>query len=456
MADPAFTRRIDEEALDCYLATGYVPGSRCILQGVQKLPAAHALSFDLQTGAGKLWQFWQIPETSEIVESDADEAHLVEKLDSLLEDAVRRQLYTDVPVGVLLSGGVDSSLITAMAVRSSPRVKTFTVRFVGYAKYDETEHARRIADCFGTEHLELEAEPDSVDLLSMLARQFDEPMIDSSMIPTYLVSKLIRQHCTVALGGDGGDELFGGYSFYDRLLRMQDRIRSVPKFARAAVARAASALLPLGFKGRNWMQELDVDLTTGLPLVTCYFDQPSRRRLLNRNGSWNAVAEPIQRARIPPSGDLLDRATRMDFENYLAEDILVKVDRASMLNSLEVRCPMLDYRLIEFAFREVPSRLKASPSQRKILLKRLADRLLPPSFDKHRKQGFSIPLDEWLRSDRWRKFFMDVLLDPGQTTFNHDVIRQVFMRHANGYANGERLFGLVLFALWQREYKVAI
>jgi asparagine synthase (glutamine-hydrolysing) len=455
MANPGFERRIDEEALDCYLAAGYVPGSRCILGGVQKLPPAHALTFDLKTSSIKSWRYWQIPEPCESAATEGDQTLLLERVEELLEDAVTRQLYADVPVGILLSGGVDSSLVTAMAVRSVPHVKTFTVRFSGHDKYDETEHARRVAQHFATEHLELEAEPDSVELLPMLARQFDEPMIDSSMIPTYLVSKLIRQHCTVALGGDGGDELFGGYSFYDRMLRMRDRVRCVPKFARAAVAGAASSL-PLGFKGRNWMQELNVDLTTNLPLVTCYFDQTSRRHLLNRNGSWKAVAEPIQRARIPESADLLDRATRMDFENYLAEDILVKVDRASMLNSLEVRCPMLDYRLIEFAFSEIPSRLKASASQRKILLKKLGDKILPATFDKQRKQGFSIPLDEWLRGDRWRKFFMDVLLDPGQTAFNHELIRRTFARHDKGYANGERLFGLVLFALWQREYKVTI
>jgi len=454
-ADSQFSPHIDLEALDCYLASGYVPGARCIVTGVRKLPPAHGLVFDLKSGEAQTWRYWHLPTRAPESMAGADENELIDELESLLDDAVRRQLYADVSVGVLLSGGVDSSLVTAMAVRSGAKVSTFTVRFTGYGKYDETVHARRIAEHFDTDHTELEAEATSVELLPELARQFDEPMIDSSMIPTYLVTRLIREHCKVALGGDGGDELFGGYSFYDRLLRMQTRVNKIPMIARKAAASAA-AILTTGFKGRNWMRELGVDLRAGLPLVTCYFDQSARARLMGRNGSWKNVAESIQRGRIPESSDLLDRATRMDFENYLPEDILVKVDRASMLNSLEVRAPMLDYRIIEFAFGKVPSSLKASATSRKILLKKLGDRVLPPAFEKQRKQGFSIPLDDWLRASRWREYFREVLLDRGQTVFNHRFVEHLFGRHAGGYRNGERLFGLVLFELWRREYAVTI
>ena len=186
----------------------------------------------------------------------ADEAALLDELEALLEDAVRRQLVADVPVGVLLSGGVDSSLVTAMAVRATPKVKTFTIRFPGYGQYDETKHARLIARHFATEHVELEAAETTVDLLPLLARQFDEPMVDSSMIPTYLVSRLTREHCTVALGGDGGDELFGGYPHYNRLLWMEQKLGRIPLRLRLALARAAEALLPVGLKGRNWLQGL--------------------------------------------------------------------------------------------------------------------------------------------------------------------------------------------------------
>jgi len=200
MAEPTLPRHIDPEALDCYLAMGFVPGERCMLQGVKKLPPAHALVFDLKNGQARLWRYWQLPELDATAKTGlADEAALLDELEALLEDSVRRQLVADVPVGVLLSGGVDSSLITAMAVRATSKVKTFIIRFPGYGDYDETEHARLIARHFATEHVELEAAESTVDLLPILARQFDEPMVDSSMIPTYLISRLIRQHCTVAL-----------------------------------------------------------------------------------------------------------------------------------------------------------------------------------------------------------------------------------------------------------------
>lgn len=458
MADPALPRRIDPEALDCYLTMGFVPGKRCILQGVEKLPPAHALVFNLESGQSRLWRYWQLPEWGASASPMlADEAALLEELETLLQDAVGRQLMADVPVGVLLSGGVDSSLVTAMAVRASPKVKTFTIRFPGHGQFDETQHARLIARHFGTEHVELEAGESSVDLLPVLARQFDEPMVDSSMIPTYLVSRLVRQHCTVALGGDGGDELFGGYLHYNRLLAIQQTLGRIPRILRVPVARAAGALLPAGFKGRKWLQGLDVDLHRGLPQIAASsFDRPFRRSLMTRNGQWSLVAESIYDEKIPRTADMLERATRMDFGNYLPEDILVKVDRASMLNSLEVRAPLLDYRLIEFAFGKVPSHLKATATGRKLLLKKLTARLLPPEFDQHRKQGFTIPLSSWLESGPWEKFFRDILLSSDSTLFARRAIRKLLDGQARGLANGERLFGLVLFELWRREYQVLI
>ena len=457
MADPSLIRRIDPVALDCYLAMGFVPGERCMLQGVKKLPPAHALVFDLNNGQSRLWCYWHLPELDASAAVDqADEIALLDELEALLENAVYRQLVADVPVGVLLSGGVDSSLVTAMAVRATPKVKTFTIRFPGYGQYDETEHARLIARHFGTEHVELDAGESTVDLLPLLARQFDEPVVDSSMIPTYLVSRLVREHCTVALGGDGGDELFGGYGHYSRLLWMQQKLRRIPRNLRLPVAKAAEALLPVGFKGRNWLQGLEADLQGGLPLIASYFDRSTRRRLMAGQGAWELVAERIREQRIPKSTNLLQRATRMDFENYLAEDILVKVDRASMLSSLEVRAPLLDYRLTEFAFGRVPAHLKATATSRKVLLKKLTARILPPEFDQHRKQGFSIPLASWLQSGPWQAFFREVLLGSDNTLFSHKVVGKLLAGQTRGRANSERLFALVLFELWRREYQISM
>ena len=457
MADPALPRRIDPEALDCYLAMGFVPGERSMLHGVKKLPPAHALVFDLNNGQSRLWRYWELPQLSDsAAKGAADEAGLLDELEALLEDAVRRQLVADVPVGVLLSGGVDSSLVTAMAVRTAPKVKTFTIRFPGFGQYDETEHARLIARHFGTEHVELVATESTVDLLPLLARQFDEPVVDSSMIPTYLVSHLVREHCTVALGGDGGDELFAGYAHYNRLLWLQKHLGGMPQNLRLAVANTAEVLLPVGFKGRNWLQGLGVDLRTGLPLIFSLFDRDARRRLMARHSAWELAAERIREERIPESADLLQRATRMDFGNYLAEQILVKVDRASMLNSLEVRAPLLDFRLIEFAFGKVPSRLKATAGSRKILLKKLAARVLPREFDQQRKQGFSIPLASWLQSGPWKAFFRETLLGSDNTLFDRKEVSRLLAGQATGRVNSERLFALVLFELWRREYQISM
>jgi len=454
LADPALPRRVSSEALDCFLAAGYVAGERCILHGFNKLPPAHALLFDLKTGVSNRWCYWRLPELDRS-EGPWDEVALLEELEVLLEDAVRRQMVADVPVGVLLSGGVDSSLITGMAVRVSSQVRTFSIGFPGHGTLDETKHARLIARHFGTEHTELVAQPSTADLILSLVRQFDEPMADSSMIPTWLVSHLVGQHCTVALGGDGGDELFAGYSEYSRLLRMRKHLMRIPGFLRHGVSVAAEHWLPVGLKGRNYLQRLDMDLTDSLPLLARLFDRTTRRQLMRGYPGYCLVAEDICFKPIPDERDLVQRATRMDFGEYLAEDILVKVDRASMLNSLEIRAPLLDYRLIEFAFGRVPSPLKATVTDSKILLKRLASRVLPPKFDKKRKQGFSVPLAQWLKCGPFRDLVWDTLSTP-DCLFDRKTVQSLLKGQGRGFSNGERLFALVQFELWRRAYQVTI
>ena len=454
MADPLLSREIDPEALDCYLTMGFIPGERCILRAGRKLPPGHALLFDLDGATSQVWRYWRLPEpAAESGTTIAAEAQLLDELETLLSDAVRRQLVADVPVGILLSGGVDSSLITALAARAVRKVRTFTMRFPGHGGFDETEHARLVARHFATEHLELEMGDSTVELLPLLARQLDEPMVDSSIIPTYLISQLVRRHCTVALGGDGGDELFGGYFHYTRLLKMQRTVGRLPRPMRLSLARTAGHLLPLGFRGRNWLQALAVDLEDGLPLIAHHFDSRSRRQLIKDRNEWRPVGEDIRARSVPRTPSLLERATRWDFENYLAEDILVKVDRASMLNSLEIRAPLLDYRVIEFAFGKVPLHLRATSNDRKILLKRLAARILPPQFDRRRKQGFSIPLASWLRQGPWRRFFREVLLGSDTSLFDRKALAHVLDGQAKGRANSERLFALVMLELWRREYQ---
>ena len=445
-----FDKKIDLKSLDLFLGLGYVPGSSCIAEGFNKLAPGTAMIFDLNNGKLSNWKYWTPPDFI----GGMNEDDLEQRLEELLEDAVAKQLIADVPVGVLLSGGLDSSLITALASRHSSKVKTFSIRFPGHGKMDESEHARLIARYFNTEHIELSAEPQTADLITVLSKQFDEPIIDSSMIPTFMVSQLVKKHCSVALGGDGGDELFGGYSHYSRVLFLEKYMENIPYWLRSSLGKFAGEILPLGFKGRNYFIELGADFNSGVPLLASYFDIKARTRIM-RNFDSSFIPSIDLISNVGVEGDLLERLTRADFRNYLAEDILVKVDRSSMLNSLEVRAPFLDHRIIEFAFSKVPSNLKSSTSDRKILLKRLATRLLPPEFDLKRKQGFSIPLNTWLKSGPYKELFWDVLTS-NDCIFEKKYVIDLLQSIDKGYSNSERLFGLVNFELWRKHYNFNI
>ena len=453
LKNPEIERKINHNALDCYLFSGYVPKDLCILKGFKKLPPAHSMVFCMRSGELEINEYWKLPDFDN--SSKVSVNNLLEELEFLLADAVKKQLVSDVPVGVLLSGGVDSSLITALSVRSADKLKTFTVRNPDDNGLDETEHARLIANYFETEHIELEASEPDVTLLTTLAKHFDEPLADSSMIPTFLVSRLVRNHCTVALGGDGGDELFGGYGHHSRLLWMEKYLKPLPYFMRKGIGRLGTRVLPVGYKGRNWLGALKINLDSGLPLIASLFDYRSRLRLVPSLKYNDQSAEQIFQLNIPESDDLLQRVTRMDFKNYLAEDILVKVDRASMANSLEMRAPILDFRLIEFAFAKVPRELKASTSNKKILLKKLTERLLPKNFDRNRKQGFSVPLNQWLIKGPSRDFFNDVLT-MSSCMFDKRVTKELLDGIDRGRSNSERLFALIIMELWRQEYKVSL
>ena len=450
MKQPDLPKKIDMDALDCYLGMGYAPGKKCILEGYNKLEAAHILSFDLNTSAIKLSKYWELPEYSNIKPAPSMEDLSIE-LEKLLEDSVSRQLEADVPVGILLSGGVDSSLLTALASKNSSKVKTFTIGMPGHKDLDETSYARLIANHFGTDHLELPIEESTADLLPILAKQYDEPMVDSSMIPTYLVSKLVREHCKVAIGGDGGDELFGGYQHYRRILKMKNRVKYCPTVIRRIVSTSATNLLPAGFKGKNWLQGLSVDFEKGTPQIAYYFDHRLRKKLLSNYQNHLSVSEEIRNKFLSTDSDIIQRATKLDFNTYLKDDILVKVDRASMLNSLEIRAPFLDQRVIEFAYKSVPSDYKVNNKSEKILLKYMASKILPTNFDLKRKQGFSIPLGSWLKSGPYRDMFNDILLS-SDCVFDKKVISSLLNGQDMGLNNSERLFSVFMFELWRKEY----
>tara|TARA_B110000977_G_scaffold200611_1_gene291779 strand:+ start:2547 stop:4418 length:1872 start_codon:yes stop_codon:yes gene_type:complete len=445
-------REIDRSSLDCYLLFGFVPGARCIYSGINKLESGSYLNFNTLSGKYSSKKYWVLPALTPINVTSDYKNTLLGEFESLFEDSIAKQLEADVPVGVLLSGGLDSSLVTAVAARFTDSLKTFNVRFPGFGKLDETEHARNIARHYGTDHVELVANAPSPELLLDLASQFDEPIIDSSMIPTYLVSQEVRKHCKVALGGDGADELFGGYSHYERLLQFQKFTKYLPFGIKKKITMLLSAVLPDDFQGSNWLQSFSYNYKYETPLVASYFNSQRRENLLGDSYLQGRVnAEKIYREYCSEGEDLLSRATRTDFSSYLTEDILVKVDRASMMNSLELRSPFLDHRIIEFAFSKIPSNLKVNRSNKKVFLQDYARKILPDSYSFGRKQGFSIPLNTWLKKGPFKDFFYETLRD-SECIFNRCEVEKILKENARGRDNGEKIFGLVMFELWRKSY----
>ncbi len=444
------TGQIDLQALNHYLSLGYVPGDMCLFAGVNKLAPAHCGRLDLASGAVSIRRYWSLP-THQPAASVEGEA-LAQEAGALIEDSVRLRLVADVPVGVLLSGGLDSSLVVAAAARvSSTPVETFTVALPGSA-LDEAHHAQKVASFFGTRHHVLPLDKPSLSLLDGLAPYIDEPIADSSILPAWLVFGLARKKVTVALGGDGGDELFGGYSDYMTSYADARRWGAVPAPMLRGLATAA-ALLPAGVRGRNRLSSLRGGPFQQLIWGRPYFDSSLRRRILKPAaaellGTALEAPEQFLLARFNQGADPLDAMTRTHFGSVLPDDFLVKVDRASMMHSLEVRAPMLDHRLIEFTFGRVPSHWKVSGTESRRLQRLLAKQWLPQDLDVNRKQGFSIPINEWLREEGEAGLMarMGGLPD----IINMEEVQRLVRGHIAGRANGGRLFSLIMLAIAMR------
>lgn len=434
-------------ALNHYLAFGYVPQELCIVEGVKKLPPAYAARLENSSFAFKTWRYWDLPENRPDPGSDGES--LATETGRLIEDSTRLRMRADVPVGILLSGGLDSSLVVAAAARVSERpIQTFTIKLPG-SKLDESNHAKLVSTHFGTRHHELAIIESGLSALDELSPLIDEPLADSSLVPTFLISRLTRQHVTVALGGDGGDELFGGYGHYAACLADENRLGWAPK-PFLSLAGAMASRLPAGVYGRNRLASLAEGPLQQRAVGTPYFDTYLRRRLF----STQALTELGQNVGAPErflsdllqvGADPLDRMTRTDFQSILPDDYMVKVDRASMAVSLEMRSPLLDYRLIEFAFGRIPSSWKVRGSETRRVEKILARRWLPPALDIGRKQGFSIPLDDWLRQaptswhDAWLAR-LPVMIQKDQAVDLLNGLRK-------GRTNGARIFALAMLGL---------
>jgi asparagine synthase (glutamine-hydrolysing) len=450
LADPAMPRKADRHALDHYLAYGYVPRELCLLQGYAKLPAGHMLRYDLESDRLEVEAFWTLPQWQGGPLRSFDD--LAEEFEPLLERAVRRQLLADVPVGILLSGGLDSSLVAATAARVSGKVTTFTIGFPGHGVLDESPIARRLAQELGTEHIELMAEPDTVDLLPRLVAQFDEPIADSSMIPTHLVSSLVRSRATVALGGDGGDELFGGYPQYNWAWHLS-RARRLG-LHHLPLAQVAARLLPYPWAGRKMALRL-LDPSDAAITVWRLAEPRQRAMLTGRPVTGKHSAEAFRTTLICRWQDPRERAMALDFLTYMCDDILVKVDRASMLASLEVRAPLLDPAIIAFACSQLAPEQRVAKGRRKLLLRHLAKKRLPAWFDRNRKQGFSIPLGPWLRGP-WAPMLQDIAQNAGSGLLDPKAVKAFVAAGASSDRQAHQMYQIAMLELWRREYRVTL
>lgn len=450
---------VDPEALDCYLTFGYIPAPRTIYLDVCKLRAAHCLKVSARARSER--RYWTLSFAQPIAAS-LEEA--VEEFEPLLDEAVRGRLMSEVPLGAFLSGGIDSSLVVSSMARLMGRpVITHAIGF-DVPEASELSAARRIARSLGTEHHEFVVTARATDVLERIAWHFDEPLADSSAVPTWYVCEMTRRSVTVALSGDGGDEAFGGYSYRYIPHVLESKIRdALPVLVRGPLFGALGALWPRSAKLPGVLR-----LKTYLENLACgdaeafYRDlawlRPDARRALYSRDFLESLRGFTPMETVAPlyahndASDALGRSQFTDLNFYLVEDVLVKVDRMSMAHSLEVRCPLLDHRILEFAAR-LPSSLKMNSRQGKLPLRRLAARRLPAGIERLPKRGFSIPAARWLRGEL-RPMAEDLLFggpDPLSHIVDGSVLRRIWREHLSGAGDHHvLLWGLMMLELWQR------
>ncbi len=456
VADPAVPRQIDPVALTQYMTYKCVPSSRTIYQGIQKLPAAHYAWLRLdQPDKVEVKPYWALryePEEGRRLED------WMEEFDAEFSEAVRLRMISDVPLGALLSGGIDSTtVVRAMSRLSNRPVKTFSIGFEE-EDYSELAWARQVAQRYGTEHYEQIVRPDALALMPKLAAQYDEPFADSSALPTYWVCRMARQHVTVVLSGDGGDELLAGYNRYELNKRL-GRFDWIPWSVRRMVFGRAARLWPATLSGKGFLGLVSQDaygryLNQRANLGGLEFLAPDLRRAVFRESDPHAF---FTEAWNQAPRDPVSRLQYVDTKTYLSEDILVKVDRASMLNSLEARCPFLDHKVVELAAR-IPLRFKYHNQEKKFLLKQILLPDLGPAFLSRRKQGFGVPLKQWFRGQlasyvRERLLSPDAHLPDG---INRQAVAQVVASYQHASRNlSPHLWSLLMLEAWAEIYAAA-
>jgi asparagine synthase (glutamine-hydrolysing) len=444
---------VDLDALEAFLAFNSIPGPLTIFAGTRKLPPGHLLVHE--NGVVRVERFARpAPAHASAVRRESED-ELAAELRDRLRDSVRAHLVSDVPVGVLLSGGIDSALLAALAAEESGEpLRTFSIGFEE-GSFDERADARRVAERYGTLHRELVLRPDAALLLPALAHAFDEPFADSSALPTYLVSQLAAEDVKVALSGEGGDELFGGYYTYQADLLAQ-RIGGLARLARPLVERlpVSTARASFDYKAKRFVRAAHLP-----PLERHHgwkeiFARDVREELTGRRHAWDPVDLLRERFAETEGAELLARLQDVDARVYLVDDLLVKTDRASMAHSLEARVPFLDAEVDSFAG-ALPTRLKVRGRRKKVLLRRAAEPLLPPEIVRGRKRGFSIPAAAWLRGEL--EPFARETLSPAtlrrQGYFRPEAVARLLDDHVAGRADLSRqLWGLLSFTLWHERH----
>ena len=459
LAHPNVPCELDRRAIAAYLTFGYVPTPHTFFAGIKSLPPAHVLSLE-PGGEPRIERYWQlhvpgVDGAGPGLELGLDEA--AREVRERLQEAIRRRLISDVPLGAFLSGGIDSSAIVALmaGVMGEP-VKTFTIGFEDRDGFDERPFARAVAERFGTEHHEAVVHPEAVDLVERLVWHHDQPFGDSSAVPTFLLNEVARKHVTVALSGDGGDELFAGYERFAAGVAV-DRVLMVPQALRRAGTRALDAAPASALQGRaGRVQRFAAMVDQGMPDAylgwISYVPETWRRRLLAHPDDW-ARNDYTALWRASEGARTLDRLLALNIETYLLDDLLVKMDRTSMAHGLEGRSPFLDTELVEFASRLAPS-LKARGLSLKRVLKRAVSDLLPSEIRSRPKRGFGVPLDRWFREDL--SAYAQSMLGSGARVRVHlrgEALDSLLAEHRAGTgSHGHALWTLLTLELFLRKH----
>lgn len=465
LADPSIPREIDPEALDAYCSFGYVPSPRTIFKKIKKLPPAHLVL--CTPGKFSLHEYWDVD--MRVEPGPVDEGRAVAQLQELFDEAVRLRLISDVPLGAFLSGGIDSSAVVAsMALQDrGSQVQTSSIGFDD-KRFNELEYASIVARRYNTRHAEHIVTPDALGIIEKIVWHFDEPFADSSALPTWYVSKMARQNVTVALSGDGGDEIFAGYVQRYSMNRLEESIRRrLPGFVRQgflgplAKNYPRADFMPRPMRLKTFLTNLSLQHEEAYFRDMSFYLKPEmKKNLYNVDFATQVAPEGPQRFLNTffaknTNSDPMTRVQYVDIKTYLPEDILVKVDRMSMAHSLEVRSPLLDHRIIEYAAR-LPSGLKLHGGISKYIFKKMNKERLPHETLYRSKQGFSVPLDSWLRSEL-QEMARDALFSSKSgldTYFNMNNVKGLWDRHQGKRENnGTPLWGLMMFGLWQRLIK---